>query len=304
MTSNDQDKKVSPEELMRQNISGVFSTQKVEKVGTGSTMRRTISKMYYFAQEKEGGVVELQALNTNYVPSGAKEEVPKEDFLAKYNPEPEFYVKTVYPKMRELNETVARAEEHRRQGAHYSAEFEYNKALDVDEENVRANFGLGLTYLSRGENAKANDIFERLVSLDAAFETEHKHLFNEFGINLRKSSMHEQAVDYYARALEMTQDDENLHYNMARAYWERGQMGKCVKHLETALQLNPSLEAANEFLQFIKSKVPDDKLKQEEPAGPAKPQAEAKPKPEAPAGGADDKNGEDEGPAPDLSLKL
>ena len=31
------------------------------------------------------------------------------------------------------------------------------------------------------------EIFHRLVKLDATFETEHKHLFNDFGINLRKN---------------------------------------------------------------------------------------------------------------------
>ncbi|MFW5837208.1 MAG: tetratricopeptide repeat protein [Desulfovibrionaceae bacterium] len=301
MSEKDQEKKGNPEELMRQKISGVFSTQKVERIGTGSTMRKSISKMYYFAKEVEGQEVQIQPLNTNYVPAGPKKEIPRDEFLAKYNPEPEFYVKTVYPKMRELNQTVARAEEHRRQGAAYSAEFEYSKALEVDEENVRANFGLGLTYLSRGENAKANDIFERLVHLDAAFETEHKHLFNEFGINLRKSGMHEQAVDYYARALEMTQDDENLHYNMARAFWERGQLGQCVKHLQAALKLNPDHETANEFLQFLQSKVPAEKLQnvKDSKLQPGKDQKK-QPAPSSDAGGGEE-NGQG---APDLSLKL
>ncbi|MGE4556067.1 MAG: tetratricopeptide repeat protein [Desulfovibrionaceae bacterium] len=295
MSGDGQEKKIIPEELMRQKISGAFSIQRVEKVGTGSTTRRTISKMYYFAQENDKGEVEVRALNTQFVPAGPKEEIVKEEFLAKYNPEPEFYVKTVYPKIKELEETVSRAEEHRRQGAMYSAEFEYSAALAVDEENVRANFGLGLTYLSRGETAKANDIFERLVKLDAAFETEHKHLFNEFGINLRKSGMHEQAVDYYSRALEMTQDDENLHYNMARAYYERGLIAKCVEHLQAALQLNKDHKTATEFLTFIKTKIPSDKLQQAENGGQPK---EAS-KPEAASRDSGDGQG-----ATSLSLKL
>lgn len=293
MSDDGQEKKTIPEELMGQKIFGAFSTQRVEKIGAGATTRRTISKMYYFAKENDKGVVEVQTLNTQFVPAGPKEEVAKEEFLAKYNPEPEFYVKTVYPKIKELEQTVARAEEHRKQGAMYSAEFEYSAALAVDEENVRANFGLGLTYLSRGETAKANDIFERLVKLDAAFETEHKHLFNEFGINLRKSGMHEQAVDYYVRALEMTQDDENLHYNVARAYYERGRIAKCVEHLQAALQLNSGHKTATEFLDFINAKIPQEKLAQSEPdKSSAQAPVETEPK------------GEDGEAAANLSLKI
>ncbi|MFN2342740.1 MAG: tetratricopeptide repeat protein, partial [Desulfonatronovibrio sp.] len=138
--------------------------------------------------------------------------VSKDEILEKFSPEPEFYTYTVFPKMRELNKTIARADRHRQKGEGYSAEFEYNNALNVDEENIRASFGLGLTYLERGDKDKANNIFERLVKLDAAFEKEHKHLFNDFGINLRKQEMYAQALEYYSRGLELVENDENLHY--------------------------------------------------------------------------------------------
>mgnify|MGYP006300448573 FL=1 len=191
---------VEPQELKDQRIQGVFSSQMVEKVGTGTTSRKSVSKTYWYAEEREDGVVLMRPLNKSHVPSGEAVEVPKEDFLAKYEPELEFYQQEVYPRMRELEGTLKRAEEQRAKGALYSAEFEYDKALAVDEDNVRANFGLGLTYMDRGETGKANDIFGRVVGLDAAFGEEHKHLFNEFGISLRKSGMGQQAVEYYERA--------------------------------------------------------------------------------------------------------
>ncbi len=237
----------------RKKIQGVFSSQSVQKIGTGTTVRRTISKMYWMAEEKDDGSVEVQALSTNYVPSGPKNTVTMEDFLSKYSPEPEFYVSTVYPKMQELSGAVQRGEKARQAGATYSAEFEFQNALGVDEDNVRANFGLGLTYMERGESSKANDIFERLVGLDAAFEAEHKHLFNEFGINLRKTGMQDQAIDYYNRALEMSPKDENLHYNMARAYFEKGLLDKSVEHLEKALSINADHQEAQKFLDYIKN---------------------------------------------------
>lgn len=250
-----------PEDIIptsaKQKISGVFSTQTVAKVGTGTTSRKTIQKAYWFAEqpsvdEGDEPVVLVQPLNRNNIPSGPKEQVPLPDFLQRFNPELEFYQTEVYPKMRELDSTLKRAEQQRDQGALYSAEFDYAEALDFDEENVRANFGLGLTYMERGEPAKAGDIFERIVGLDAAFTPEHKHLFNEFGINLRKSKLLDQAVDYYARALEITEDDENLYYNIARAYFERGDTEDCIASLEKALELSPGLEEAQKFLNYVK----------------------------------------------------
>jgi len=235
-------------------VKGLFSTQTVEKVGTGTTQRKTISKMYWYCAQEDDETVSGQALNKNMVPAGPNTTVPLEDFLAKYNPEPEMYLKTVYPKMQELASTVTRAEESRQRGALYSAQFEYENALAIDEENVRANFGLGLTYVERGETAKAQDILGRIVGLDAAFAPEHKHLFNEFGISLRKSRMVDQSVEYYTRALTLSTTDENLHYNVARAYYDKGDLEKCREHLAEASRLNPDHEEVKKFIEFLDKK--------------------------------------------------
>ena len=235
-------------------IKGVFSTQEIRKVGTGTTQRKMVYKGFYFIEQDENGAIECQPLNAHYVPSGQKRKISLEELIEKFSPEPEFYLNSVYPKMQELQRTLGNAETHRAKGETFAAEHEYHAVLKVDEENVRANFGIGLTYLQRGENNKADDIFERLVKLDAAFEPEHKHMFNDFGINLRKAKMYQQAVTYYSRALEMTSNDENLHVNVARALFETKDIDGCVAHLCKALDLAPKHEQATKFLLWLVEK--------------------------------------------------
>ena len=75
-----------PARVSRERISGVFSTQTIAKVGTGTTVRKTIQKAYWFAEEmsdKAEGVtvVMVQPLNSNNIPSGPKDQVPLADFL-------------------------------------------------------------------------------------------------------------------------------------------------------------------------------------------------------------------------------
>ncbi len=105
----------------RERIKGVFSTQDVKKVGTGTTTRKTIQKGFWYAEETETGDIEVQPLNNNYVPSGPKRRITIDELLEKFAPEPEFYVQTVFPRMRELNKTVARADRHRQKGETFSA---------------------------------------------------------------------------------------------------------------------------------------------------------------------------------------
>lgn len=243
------------------NIKGVFSTQEIRKVGTGTTTRKTVQKTFWFV-EQQGDEIICQPLNPNYVPSGPKRKINMDELIAKFSPEPEFYQMSVFPKMRELQQSVSNGDSHREKGETFAAEYEYSRALKVDEENVRANFGIGLTYMERGEKEKAENIFERLVKLESAFEPEHKHLFNEFGINLRKSKMLPQAVEYYQRALELSPNDENLHTNLARALLETKEMDACLEHLFKALELAPTHAISLKFLNWMlgKSLIPADKL--------------------------------------------
>lgn len=250
----------APEQAKVENIRGVFSTQEIRRVGTGTTTRKTVQKTFWFIDQQPDGSIESQPLNANYVPTGAKRKISMEDLINKFAPEPEFYLNSVYPKMQELQRTIESGDEHREKGETFAAEYEYTTALKVDEDNVRANFGIGLTYLQRGESDKAEDIFQRLVKLDAAFEQEHKHLFNDFGISLRKNKMLKQAVEYYGRALELTENDENLHMNMARALMEIKDYEQCTQHLIKGLELNPEHEPTLRFLSWLqqKSLVPAD----------------------------------------------
>ncbi len=247
-------------EVQEEKIRGVFSSQEIRKVGTGTTTRKTVQKVFWFAEQDDEGRINIQAININFIPSGPKKIITRDELISNYSPEPEYYFSTVFPKIKEVNAMVEKGDKNREKGETFTAEFEYANALAIDSENVKANFGIGLTYLQRGESDKADNIFNRLLNLDAAFSSEHKHLFNEFGINLRKNKMLEQALEYYNRAFELSSEDENLHLNTARVYLEKKGYQKCVEHVLSALKLSPNNDTAIKFLDWLmkKSLVPKE----------------------------------------------
>ncbi len=302
----------APRPQQQPEVRGVFSTQEIRKVGTGTTTRKTVQKTFWFV-EQHGNEIECQPLNTNYVPSGPKRKISMEDLINKFSPEPEFYMNSVYPKMQELQYSVRQGDRYRESGETFAAEYEYSRALKVDEDNVRANFGIGLTYLERGDASKAQDIFERLVKLDAAFEPQHKHLFNEFGINLRKNKMLAESREYYARALQLSPKDENLNMNMARVLLESKDMDGCVDYLLEALRLAPRHEQSLKFMSWLiqKNLIPSGKMEDVKQAiaaskaaapapaaAPAAPSAAGGESGAAPADMPDDLSPAEEGPAP------
>ncbi len=252
-------------------LRGVFSIQEVRKIGTGTTTRKTVAKTFWYVDH--GGSsdeIEIQSLNSNYVPTGSKKTVTRAELLSKYAPELEFYVQTVYPKMKEMSESIDAGDGHREKGDLFSAEFEYDNALAFDEESVRANFGIGLTYLAQGENDKADNILMRLAKLEATFSPEHKHLFNEFGINLRKNKLYEKALDFYNKALEMGRKDDHLYINIARVQLEIGQYPESLKTIKEILTIDEKSEMAEKMLTWLTNK------KHISPRDAANVQAEAK----------------------------
>jgi tetratricopeptide (TPR) repeat protein len=246
------------EKKPRQTISGVFSRTKASTIGAGTTARKTETVAYFYAKEREDGVLEVQALGDQVV-FGPVDQVSLDEFLAEYMPEPQMSqerARAEATRQGKVQKAVARGDKLFKQGKKYSAEYEYGQALALDEESVRANFGIGQCFIARGDTDKAREVFERLLKLDAAFQDQHKHLFNEFGIALRKSGMFAEALAYYGRAVELCPDDENLHYNMGRAFFELGDTKAAAQRLAHCLLLNPGHGEAKRFMTFIKRAKP------------------------------------------------
>jgi len=105
--------------------------------------------------------------------------------------------------------------------------------------------------MEMGETDKAKDVFKKLAQVEAIFEEENKHIFNEFGITLRKTKMYDEALANYMKALEISPQDENLYFNIARLYYDLGELEKAQEWLEKALNINPDFREARQFKDIL-----------------------------------------------------
>lgn len=239
----------------------VFSSSTEIKVGTGTTTKKQSSKLLWFVKQEDVDIFGVRKINTQFVPVGEPETIDRETLLTNYQPEVDIYNTEVLPAMQALKKTLAKGDKYREQGKPHSAEMEYSNALKVDETNVRAIFGLGLVYLERGDKEKSHTVFNQLIEMDAAFAVQHKHLFNEFGIALRKASLFVEAVEYYTKAVQLGDEDDNLLYNLSRAHYENNDWDKCIEFAARALKLNPQHEPALAVCMFTMKLAADDALR-------------------------------------------
>ncbi|EHJ46483.1 Tetratricopeptide TPR_2 repeat-containing protein [Solidesulfovibrio carbinoliphilus subsp. oakridgensis] len=225
-------------------ISGIFSCKTTIKVGFGTTKQAALSETYWFVKELETGRMQVQSLDMDFKRQGQPFEISREKLFEDYHLEPDL-------SYRLLSQPLLVGDHYRATNKPANAEQEYHKIRRIDEDNIRANFGLGLVYLALDKTDKATYIFDRLVRLEEAFEPRHKHLFNEFGISLRKKRLFDEAHKYYSRARELSPDDDHLLLNIARVYFEQNRLPEAEAAAREALALNPDLAEARRLLTRI-----------------------------------------------------
>jgi len=241
-------------------IQGVFFEESTITLGTGNTQKTQKVKNYCQADQVDEEKVKLTFLGNEGKPTGIVIEIAYDEFLKRYTLDPNYRVKTKDEAERDRH--IAIAEKQRARGEHYSAEFEYTNALKIDPESVRANFGIGTLYMEMGDTGKAKEVFQKLSEIEAIFEEENKHIFNEFGIELRKANMIDEAFANYQKAITISPQDEHLYFNVARIYYDKKEWDNALKWLQKALEINPHFRDAQIFEALILKEMKEQGITQ------------------------------------------
>lgn len=135
---------------------------------------------------------------------------------------------------------------------------EYDKAKAVFDDLI-ANFG--------GDTDLKADIADRYLNagryqeafhmLDDALKDDPNaiHLYNRIGMVLRKMKDFDTAEKYYLKALTLSSDDEYLHYNLGRLYYDWRKWGKMAQAAQHAVDINPGFGEAVKMLKFAQKKT-------------------------------------------------
>jgi len=221
-------------------------------IGTGGTATQRETVTYWYARQLSDEEFEVQPLNAHHVPSGVRSVMKEIDFLKQYTPEPSYYRLHTVPALETLSRKITMGQEAFIEGDLDEAESQFIKALMIDDRNVDANYGLGEVYSEKKEFDKLKKVLDTLLGMDEAFSIEHRQKFNKFGISLRKNGHYDESIRYYEKSLEIEDTDENVYFNMARVFFEKGLNDECIANLERAIKINPDFVEAQKFLKYCK----------------------------------------------------
>jgi tetratricopeptide (TPR) repeat protein len=228
----------------------IYLKQEEMKLGVGSTARVTTTEDYYEVVEVDENHVEIQLLDFVDKPLGKPSVIPKEK-LKEFIFCPDYFKDKKSAKDLIAEKHVQMGDRHFEKKEFLSADYEYGKALSVKDDHLKANIGKGKTLFAMGKKEEARKVFSKMSRLESLFEKENKHIFNEFGIELRKKGMFEEATVNYLKALSVDSGDEILYYNLGRVYYEQGDREKAMEQLKQALKIKVDFEEAQEFLSKI-----------------------------------------------------
>lgn len=202
--------------------------------------RRAAHKRYWFVWDCADEGYRVQALDEVFQPRGEALAVDPTTFTASFSSEPTI---------------LSMPPDHRSGGGDTrspgTAE-QRSRAISELESSLRADFAALLLKARRGEDIPGTlHALREIACREEGIEPEHKFMFAEFGINLRKGKFPEAALEHAKRVLILAPDDGNAHFNIARVYHALGKLQEAEQHLGTALELTPQLEYARDFLLYI-----------------------------------------------------
>ncbi len=125
--------------------------------------------------------------------------------------------------------------------------------LEIDQEQqrqleeMRKKIAQAIELLDSGDQPAAMEIIGESDEIREAVELH----YNDSGMESRANQAFDEAVQHYTKALIVSPEDENLHYNMGRAHYEAGRPDKAENCLADAMKINPDFQEGEVFYQYL-----------------------------------------------------
>lgn len=160
----------------------------------------------------------------------ALEYLKKLDFISPLNPDRKADIGKAYLQRRDLENAEEYFDQSLRVLGREAGSLVSIMAEQIAEAASKVAPGMAEKYLrtvieSRGDDLDHSDL----------------HTFNRLGMALRSQGKWREAVENYRQALEISPDDEALHYNMALAFQDGRESGSALDSLRRALDIYPNL---------------------------------------------------------------
>ena len=125
------------------------------------------------------------------------------------------------------------AHKHFRKNSLGKALEEYDKSIEVKNDNPEAYYWRGQLFLKKGENDKAIADFKRAVELNPS----HADAYGTLGWLCNEKAKYDEGIEYLTRSIELKPDNGWAYYNRGHSYFKKGDLETALKDAKKACEL-------------------------------------------------------------------
>ncbi len=243
--------------MVRTDFLGVFSTptqkESMQSIYQGSRVSSWSKKTLYFVWKTNTGIYYSQAINNAFTPIGEIEELDKDLFKLRYVFENSILAvpisKFISPEEEEYKESSDFDQYTKKE-----ADSLYNMRASAKENELRRKFDKALEKAHKNGIMSCKATITALLSTTKEIVVGHKHMFTEFGIELRKLKHLTLAEKAFQRAYDLNKEDPNVLFNLGRLYYEMNRNEIALQYLNAAVKIDEEHEEALLLIKKIKEK--------------------------------------------------
>lgn len=225
---------------------GVYSTRVPNAKGH-------MQKRMHFVWSQESGKFHVQTLDSAFQPVGTQKLIGPVEFKKNYSHEPSVLAMPVSTSKPWLGGPAKQVEApvNKLQVPGLAPDSKEPDAKQT-ENYLRDFFGKALKRARFArERTAALSSLKTLVEVEEGIVPEHKFMFTDFGIALRKNSQLELALACCKRVLDLSPGDDHAHFNIARILFEMNQLDDAEQHLLSAQGINGDEAVYQKMLDHI-----------------------------------------------------
>ncbi len=175
----------------------------------------------YFYVWKRGASYSVQRLDKQFNPVDIRKTIDGRNFHTLFTHEPEMKNKPGSVKL----DTAQKVKE-------------MPKGSQV-EDTLREHFRKAMVKLRRsGGKESALQAIHTLMEVEEGITAEHKHMFMDFGVDMRKNELLEEALAFCNRSITLAPNDDHIHFNTARVLMDMRRYDEAEQHILTAQLIN------------------------------------------------------------------
>ncbi len=242
--------------MIKTDFLGVYSTAAPKETRKSVHQSTRISqwnkKALYFVWKTNTNVYYYQAINSAYTPIGEIKELDRNTFTLRFTFENSILAVP-------LTKFVSPQEEEYIQSSDYKepvqdSESLFNMRATIKEEDMRRKFNKAMDKVQKHGIMASKATLSALLSSQKDIVTGHKHMFTEFGIELRKQGQYGLAEKAFQKAYDLNREDPNVLFNLGRLFYETKRNDMALQYLNAAVRIQENHEEALILIKRIKER--------------------------------------------------